>query len=675
MWRPSLGPRNRYFKTFSAALYCAVLLTFPAVQAQTPAASTDLNAAQKAVRMHQFEQAFALFRQAADAGSAEAQYQLGNLYLQGRGTQKSADKAQYWFEQAAQQSHPGAQYGLAQALLAEDPEQARSLLTAAAAQGYRSAKIQLERLAPSTKANKQAPYEAQWFGAARNNNTDLMQRLFDEHHEVDTTDEAERTALFHAIEADSAKAVDWLIKRGANVNHQDKFGLTPIQTTIERNQTDLLQTLLKSGANKSLILSNGDNLLQYALRRKHYQQAKIMIQQGVDVNHRNKEGWTPLDLAEYQGAEASAALLVKHGAQNGNGWRSERRAQDLDAVAEQLNEGTLPPVARAIINDNQPLADRLLNSSPELVNTPLENGTTLLVLAVKHNKPKMISTLLKHKVNVNQVAYRGVNAVQVAAQRGDTATVKTLLAAGANPVHADDQGRDALISAIEESKSETASVLIRNILGEDSGSKAVKAHLKEIGAPVDRYILLATQHHADEALDALLPYATATAATDEQQRTALWFAAAEGNSKLIPKLLKAGIPADMADSHGRTPFIMAANSGCLECARQLLSASKINHQSKSGNTALMTAAANGDTLLTSWLIQNTADIEVRNQRGDTALMIAVNANAMDVVRRLLQANASVTRKNKLGFSSIDLAKEVSPQMLELVKSKSVLGIF
>lgn len=663
-------PRNRFLNLLSCLLAGAVMHG-----AAAPALANDLNAAQKAVRMQQFQHALALFRQAADSGNAEAQYQLGTMYLQGRGTAKDENKARQWFEKAAEQAHPGAQYGLAQILLKSEPERARSLLAASAAQGYRSAKIQLERLAPAATANKEAPFEAQWFGAARKNDVALLKILVTEHSAINSTDDAGRTALFYAIEGDSADAAQWLIKQGSDVNHKDKFGLTPLQTAVARKDTKLLQALLEAGANKNQVLSNGDNLIHYALRRKHYQQAKLLINQGVEVNKRSNDGWTPLDLAEYQGAESVAALLVKQGAVNGTGWRSERKPQDLGAVVEQLNEGALPPLARAIINGNQALVKRLLTGNPDLINTPLEDGTTPLILAIKHNKPAMVSTLIEHDAQVNQVAYRGVNAVQVAAQHGDTEILRMLLDAGAIPVHLDDQRRDALMSAIELGQTAAASLLLEHILGDSRDPGSVKLRLQQLYAPVDRYILLATQHHMDEVLEPLLPYAGSSAATDNEDRNALWYAANEGNSQLIPKLIKAGISANKADKQGRTPLLMAVNSRCIECAKQLLPVSNINHQSNSGNTALMMAASNEDAPMVAWLIQNKADIEVRNQRGDTALMLAVNGDAIEAVKHLLKANASVTRKNKLGFSSIDLAKEVSPEMLELVKSKSVLGIF
>lgn len=665
-----MGPHNRSRQLMGCLFASALLLSGGELLAN------DLNAAHKAVRLQQYKEAVSLFREAAQAGHPEAQYQLANLYLQGRGTAKDAAKARQWFERAAEQGHAGAQFGLAQLIAQNEPERAQDLLAASAEQNYRSAKIALQRSAPTATVNLNAPFEAQWFGAARKNDVALLKTIQAEHDTLHTTDKAGRTALFYAIEGDAEQAARWLIEQGSNPDAADNRDLTPLQAAIERKRTSMLRMLLKAGANKNQVLSNGDNLLHYALRREHYEQAKILIEQGVNVNHRNNDGWTPLDMAEHRGADATAALLQKRGATKGGGWRgNERQPQDLDAVVEQLSEGSMSPLARAIINGNKKLVERILEENRDRANSPLEDGTTPLILALKHNKLELVRTLIEYNVQVNQVAYRGMNAVQVAAQRGDLEALEILLGAGAIPVHTDDQGRDAVMSAIEHGQFEAASVLLDDIIGDGQGSRAVPVQLGRQYAPVDRYILLATQHHADDLLERLLPYASATAATDQQERTALWIAANEGNAKLIPKLLKAGLPADKADTHGRTPFLMAVNRGCLECAKQLLPVSDINHRSNTGNTALMMAAGNGDEALTAWLIRNKAEIELRNQRGDTALMLAVLSNSREAVKQLLKADASVTRKNKLGFSSIDLAKDVGPQMLELVKSKSVLGIF
>ena len=285
---------------------------------------------------------------------------------------------------------------------------------------------------PGIQVNQEAPIEAQWFGAARAGQLDLLSRLLQQHNNINLTDSAGRTALFYAATAGSKTSVDWLLSKDIDVRHRDNFGLTAVQTALERKHADLVQTLLKAGADKDQILANGDNLLHYAIRLQQYELVAPLTRLGVSVNHSNKEGWTPLDLAEYQGAAQTVAALEKLGARHGNGWRAERKAQDVKVVAQQLDDGSLPAAAKAVINDNRALLEQLLRNEPNAVNTVLDDGSTLLILAIKHQKPQMLSTLLKHRAEVNQIAYRGVTALHVAVQTNQEEMVKTLLTAGAN---------------------------------------------------------------------------------------------------------------------------------------------------------------------------------------------------------------------------------------------------
>ena len=55
-----------------------------------------------------------LCRQGADLGEANAQTDLGNLYLQGVGVPKDIVQARYWYELAAAQGQPNAQFVLGQ---------------------------------------------------------------------------------------------------------------------------------------------------------------------------------------------------------------------------------------------------------------------------------------------------------------------------------------------------------------------------------------------------------------------------------------------------------------------------------------------------------------------------------------------------------------------------------
>lgn len=640
---------------------CGLLCGIPS------AVASDLGEAHKAVRMGQFDQAFKLYRQAAEGGNPNAQYRLATLYLQGRGTAKNEAKAREWLEQAATADHPGAQYALALQIMADEGERAQTLLSAAADQGNRAAKTQLKRLASTTITNETAPLEAQWFGAARKGDLKALEALRNQGIVINSTDSAGRTALFTAVSAGKIDTVRWLLRQGVPVNSVDKFGLTPTQTAIERDRRQTLAVLLNAGTDKDHTLSNGDNLLHYAVRLQRRAMIGPLLDHGVDINHRNNRGWTPLDLAQYQEARSTVALLEQRGARNGDSWRQGRGAQDLDAVTAQLEQqlGNLPPIASAVVNDNTALLHQLLQQTPSLLNTTLADRSNLLILAVKNRKADMVEALLSHGVAVDAPGFRNTTALQTAARRGYSDLIPLLLAAGANPINNDDTGKDAIVAAIEEGRSDVARTLIDHVLRDRRFS----------GTPMDRHLLAAIQYEDMALAEYLLPHATNLDATDDQQRNALWFAARAGHEGLVEKLLNRGVPTQQADELGRTPFIMAINSGCLDCASLLLRKSDIDWQTKNGNTALMMIANRGDPLLTAWLLKNNADVNLRNQRGNTAIMEAVNANAPGVVSLLVEADANVTRKNRFGYSAIDFAQEVSPEMLELVRSRSVMGLW
>lgn len=56
--------------------------------------------------------AFRLFQPLAEQGDAVAQYQLGNMYVFGRGVHADSGQAAVWFRKAAEQGNPKAQYSL-----------------------------------------------------------------------------------------------------------------------------------------------------------------------------------------------------------------------------------------------------------------------------------------------------------------------------------------------------------------------------------------------------------------------------------------------------------------------------------------------------------------------------------------------------------------------------------
>ena len=59
-----------------------------------------------------YESAFNMFKQAAEHGNAEAQYNLGKMYQWGRGVERDDAEATRWYRKAADQGHANAQDNL-----------------------------------------------------------------------------------------------------------------------------------------------------------------------------------------------------------------------------------------------------------------------------------------------------------------------------------------------------------------------------------------------------------------------------------------------------------------------------------------------------------------------------------------------------------------------------------
>ena len=100
-------------------------------------ASATLQGGRTALERNDYESALREFQEAAQAGNSDAQYELGLLYMLGRGgINQDHRQAVTWFSRAAEQGNPRAQVRLAdmsaQGLgVPQDYDKARQLLRAA----------------------------------------------------------------------------------------------------------------------------------------------------------------------------------------------------------------------------------------------------------------------------------------------------------------------------------------------------------------------------------------------------------------------------------------------------------------------------------------------------------------------------------------------------------------
>ena len=98
-----------------------------------------------------YSEAMHWYRNAADQGSAVAEWMIGRLYVSGRGVTRNFTEAETWYRKAAVAGVPIAQWDLGQMYyqgngVSKDLATARTWLGKAAARGYAPAKDMLAKL-------------------------------------------------------------------------------------------------------------------------------------------------------------------------------------------------------------------------------------------------------------------------------------------------------------------------------------------------------------------------------------------------------------------------------------------------------------------------------------------------------------------------------------------------
>jgi hypothetical protein len=91
------------------------------------------------------------------------------------------------------------------------------------------------------------------------------------------------TPLHMASKYGHVKAARMLIKRGADLSAQDKYGKTPLHLAMQQEQVKIARILIERGANLTVQDVDGKTPLHLALQHEQVEFARILIERGADV--------------------------------------------------------------------------------------------------------------------------------------------------------------------------------------------------------------------------------------------------------------------------------------------------------------------------------------------------------------------------------------------------------
>jgi ankyrin repeat protein len=238
-------------------------------------------------------------------------------------------------------------------------------------------------------------------------------------------------------------------------------------------------------------------------------------------------------------------------------------------------------------------------------------GDSALVSAANDGDVAAVRALVAKRANVNEAARDGSTALLWAVYHSDLEMTKVLLSAGAAVNTPNHYGITPLLQASRTGDAKMVDALLK------AGADAAATHLEGETA-----LMAASRAGSLEAVKLLLDAHANVNATDAyQQQTALMWAAAEGHADVVQALLQAG-----ADPNHKA------------IVTSIEERKHADHPT-GGFTALMFAVRNGHEDTARALVKGGADPKLTNGDGATASIIAIVNDRFDLAAVLLDLGA------------------------------------
>ena len=226
------------------------------------------------------------------------------------------------------------------------------------------------------------------------------------------------TAMHVAAQGGHMDVVKILIEAGVDVTVKDDEKRTPLQLAVKGNYGEVAAELVKAGADPNTLYVDEDgethNLLMDAIMVENIEFAKLLIEAGADLYHKDEQKVGTLLQASHRGlAEIVKLLLEKHG--NKDGYLDEASDEGITALISAASEGHVEVV------------QLLVDTKKVNVNQKDKDGTNALMAASARGHNKVVDILLKAGTAVNEqnsdghtalmFAYNGKNQVETLWER------------------------------------------------------------------------------------------------------------------------------------------------------------------------------------------------------------------------------------------------------------------
>ena len=431
----------------------------------------------------------------------------------------------------------------------------------------------------------------------------FVKKLIDYYLDLNVKNKYKLQPIHYAIKyGKNAKTIELLANTGVDINANniyEKVSLRPLFFTIRHtNNIEIIKKILALTTN--LNPKNQDNALHIASKYGKGKLIPLLVEAGVNINGKDKEGNTPLNTVIFYKDEHkinSISTLIKLGA---------------DVNEENKNSET--PLIKTLhtndINEIKKIIHLLIESGADVNKTDSIKVSPLSILIKLHyNKKKfvkeMLNFLVKNGANPNQQDKDKMAALHYAVKYGNDNLnyISDLVALGANVNIKNDKGLNPLQFMVTQKNGNMKINMFKNLIKEgieledktSEGLTLLQATIKK--------------QPSFELAKAMIDLGANVHTTDNKQNNLLHYAA-KYNSHFIPKLINYDINVNDKNSSNVTPLQLAVQHGTINSIQTLLKAeANINEVNSNSDTALSIAVKYRDINFVKLLVKNGADTE------------------------------------------------------------------
>jgi ankyrin repeat protein len=415
-----------------------------------------------------------------------------------------------------------------------------------------------------------------------------------------------------------------VVGHGFDIDIRNLDGETPLMCAVNAENIETVTLLLKNHAEVNAVDDKQRTCLHLAaLKDKSGSITQLLLRRNPDTELVDEIGLTPLFVAAFNGNDAVAHQLLKHGAKH--------EASEL---------GGFTALHYAAMQANHAFMSRLLDArgpdfeafyEPSIYSLPTQPSRDTIF----KRRALIVGMLLEHSADIH-ICSKGFTPLQIAAATAQELIVNALLEKGASAQ------RVTVICAYWGLSSDTVKLLLErgaNLEATDMRwNKPALTWHAEIGSSATVEVLLrhgASVHHQDI-----------------QGASALHYASANARTESVKLLLQSSAEPNLRDLEGKTPLtrLTSPPMGRFYLAGRWWNPTPIDRTDTAillfdagcdpsvkdvhGRAAIHYAASNGYLGVLEVIVDRGGDWEILDERGCTPLDRAQQRGHVDVVRFL-----------------------------------------